>query len=114
MNQNDTEVLELAAFSHCLYPGDPRPGMFFPGGGDLVLTEAGRAVASKLSELAAAAIKGPAGMSKYRALLFLAQRSFAAGDGEASAAAASMLSDVADELLFAPAPDEADVEEEVA
>lgn len=114
MSTKDLPVLELAAFSRCLHPGDPMDGMFFTGGGDLVLTEAGRVVASRLGQMATAAIKGPAGMGKCRPLLFLVQRAFAAGDGEASAAAASMLGDVANELLFPaePEPEEVDLEVE--
>lgn len=96
-------VLELAACSQCMHPGAPMAGMFFDGGGDLVLTDAGRAIATRLGKMASDAIKGPAGLSEHRSLLFLVRSAFNAGDGEATAAAASMLGDVANEILFAPA-----------
>lgn len=96
-------VLEIAAFAYCLHPGEPMNGMYHPGGGDLVLTEGGIIVTRRLHQMASAALDGPAGMGPHRPLLFLARQAFGSGDGEACASVASLLGDVAEELLH-PAP----------
>ncbi len=94
------EILELAAASYCFHPAAPMPGLLEVERGQFVLTDAGQSVASKLCELAAAALKSDAGMGAYRPLLFLVWRAFGASDGEGVVSAASMLAATAEELLF--------------